>query len=80
MFKFSDLVFKSHPLSNDPNAIQARIDFDNGYGISVIQGKYFYCDKDTYEVAILKDGSLAMILLLQMMYWDIRPNAILLRL
>lgn len=60
MLKFSDLQFKPHPIAEyiDPNAICAEVEFDNGYGISVIQGKHFYCGRNTYEVAILKDGSL----------------------
>lgn len=59
MLTFKDLEFKPHPLSEtDPTAIQAIAEFDNGYGVSVIRGRYFYCNDKTYEVAILKDGSL----------------------
>lgn len=35
---------------------QAIVNFDNGYGISVINGQDAYCDGDTFEVAIVKDG------------------------
>lgn len=57
MLKFSDLAFKPHP--SFPGATQAIMSFDNGYGISVIHGNSsFHCDDKTYEVAILKDGSL----------------------
>lgn len=59
MLKFRDLEFKSQPFNEiDPTAIQAIINFDNGYGVSVVRGKYFYCNDNTYEVAILKDGDL----------------------
>ena len=35
------------------------MDFENGYGISVIFGSMFYSNGiDTYEVGILKDGIL----------------------
>lgn len=37
---------------------QARMDFDNGYGISVLSGTPFHSDDYTYEVRILKDGKL----------------------
>ena len=60
MLKFKDLEFKAHLFDEiDPTAIQAIINFDNGYGVSVVRGKYFfYCNDNTYEVAILKDGNL----------------------
>lgn len=54
--KFEDLKFNPHPRVE---GIQARMDFDNGYGISVIQGPYFYCDgPHEYEVAVFKGGHL----------------------
>lgn len=35
------------------------MEFKNGYGVSVLFGEAFYSNGiDTYEVAILKDGSL----------------------
>lgn len=38
---------------------QAILNFDNGYGVSVIFGTSFYSNgKDTYEVGILMDGEL----------------------
>jgi hypothetical protein len=60
MKTFQDLEFKDHSLSSIyPEAKQARIDFDNGYGVSVIFGSCFYSNGvDTYEVGVLKDGSL----------------------
>ena len=57
MFTFKDLQFEPHPIMT-ADAIQAIMEFDNGYGISVIRGQYFYCNENTYEVAILKDGDL----------------------
>lgn len=59
MFTFKDLQFKPHSIMTaDPTAIQAIMEFDNGYGVSVIRGQLFYCNENTYEVAILKDGDL----------------------
>lgn len=58
MKKFNDLKFERH--SNRPYFDwQAKIEFDNGYGISVISGQKAYCDKGTFEVAILKNGRIA---------------------
>lgn len=54
---FSDLKFNPHPVQPYFNN-QARYDFPNGYGISVVNGECAYCDEDTYEVGILKDGNL----------------------
>lgn len=56
MKTFKDLEFKPH--NNCKGGIQAIMEFPNGYGISVIQGKYFYCNDNTYEVAVLKNGNL----------------------
>ena len=40
-------------------ARQAIMEFENGYGVSVLFGEAFYSNGiDTYEVAILKDGGL----------------------
>jgi hypothetical protein len=51
MKTFKDLVFKPHPLSS---GIQAVIDFENGYGISVVQTPYSYGGKmGLYEIAII---------------------------
>lgn len=52
---FSDLVFEPHPLGIEGHT-QAKMTFDNGYGVSVICGTMFYSNGvDTYEVAVLKD-------------------------
>ena len=38
---------------------QARMNFNNGYGISVLLGEMFYSNgKNTYEVAVLYDNKL----------------------
>lgn len=51
---FSDLVFEPHPIGLK-NHTQAKMTFDNGYGVSVICGTLFYSNGvDTYEVAPLK--------------------------
>ena len=57
MKTFKDLEFKPHPNFGSFNT-QARLDFDNGYGISVVNGKMAYCNENEYEVAIFKNGSI----------------------
>lgn len=53
MKTFDDLQFEDHPIGEGK---KARLNFNNGYGVSVITGsKYFCCDAYTYEVAVLKD-------------------------
>ena len=55
MKTFRDLVFQKHPSHID--GVQARIDFDNGYGVSVVQSKYTYGgDRGLFELAVFKDG------------------------
>ncbi len=61
---FQDLVFERHRIATDSlpdykDAKQAILDFDNGYGISVIIGRCFYSNGiDTYEVAVMKGDSI----------------------
>lgn len=62
---FSSLKFKPHPLAvecpshADCFGVRATANFKNGYGVSVLRGSAFYSNGvDTYEVAILKHGSL----------------------
>jgi hypothetical protein len=51
MKTFKDLIFKSHSLGD---GIQAVIDFENGYGISVVQTPYSYGGKiGLYEIAVI---------------------------
>ena len=57
MKTFEDLVFKKHPSFPMP-AMQAKMFFPNGYGISVITGKYAYSDDENpYECAVLIGNS-----------------------
>ena len=58
MKTFKDLEFKEHP--NHMGGVQARIQFDNGYGASVVKTPYSYGGKDgLYELAVLgTDGHL----------------------
>lgn len=54
--KFEDLKFKQHP---GGFGTQALMNFDNGFGVSVVFGSLFYSDGiDTYELGVLKDGHL----------------------
>ena len=56
MKKFTDLVFKTHPMGV---GIIAREDFANGYGVTVVKTPYTYGgDKDLYELAVWKDGTI----------------------
>jgi len=56
MKTFKDLEFKNHP--NPSFSTQATMNFDNGYGASVINGYGAYCNDDTYEVAVLFEDKL----------------------
>ena len=58
MKTFKDLEFKEHP--NHMEGVQARIQFDNGYGASVVKTPHTYGgDKGLYELAVLdSNGSL----------------------
>ena len=58
MKTFKDLEFKEHP--NHMGGVQARIQFDNGFGASVVKTPHTYGgDKGLYELAVLdSNGSL----------------------
>ena len=52
MKQFKDLEFVKHP--NHIEGVQARIQFDNGYGASVVKTPYTYGgDRGLYELAVL---------------------------
>ena len=61
-FNLSDLLINkivSIEDNSDSLLKRLRIVFKNGYGMSIIKGKYAYCGKDTYEIApINKEGGL----------------------
>ena len=51
MKTFNDLEFKPHV---NMNGIMSRIEFENGYGASVVRGEYTYGgDQGLYELAVL---------------------------
>ena len=73
--QFKDLVFKQHEMTKDAfllpssireeymNAKHAKMQFENGYGISVLKGTLFYSNGiDTYEVAVLDNNGFAITL------------------
>ena len=57
MKTFKDLVFKTHPASFAGYGTISELNFDNGYGVSVITGGYGSKEKP-YELAILLEGDL----------------------
>lgn len=55
MKTFDDLEFKEHP--NKMGGVIARIEFDNGYGASIVQTPFSYGGREgLYELAVLKYG------------------------
>ena len=65
MKEFKDLLFREHP---NGNGFQSVMEFENGYGVSIVCGAFAYCSPrknlyaasmyEKYEVAVLKDGEL----------------------
>lgn len=54
--KFEDLKFKEHEAMSGQHAV---IEFENGFGASVVFGEMFYSNGiDNYELGVLKDGNL----------------------
>jgi hypothetical protein len=58
MKTFKDIEFKKHSNIHAGFDKQGRIDFENGYGVSVVCGRSAYCGSGTFEVGIMKDGDL----------------------
>jgi hypothetical protein len=54
---FEDLEFRMVP-SKD-GGIHATMDFENGFGVSVVQSPYTYGgDRGLYELAVIKHGDI----------------------
>ena len=57
MNTFKDLEFRPH--LHDVNGVQAVIEFNNGYGASIVTHSQSYGGKSgLYELAVTKDGLL----------------------
>lgn len=58
MKTFKDLKFSQNN-PNDLDDVHALIEFDNGYGASILSTSYSYGGKNgLYELAVLKDGEI----------------------
>lgn len=65
MKTFKDLKFTDHPYKDNPTVFgsfnqKSRLDFPNGFGVSVISGGtgVYADDAHPYELAVFKDGEL----------------------
>lgn len=59
MKTFNDLEFKDHVSKGHGFDTYSQLDFDNGYGVSVITGSYGYgSGKYPYEITILYKGKI----------------------
>jgi hypothetical protein len=61
MKTFKDLEFNSHPNSSldFDMGVRARLDFDNGFSVSVVKGPHTYGGtRGLYELAVFKDGEI----------------------
>ena len=61
MKTFKDLEFKQHPNSipEFDMGVHARLEFHNGFGISVVKGPHTYGgNRGLYELAVFKDGEI----------------------
>lgn len=72
--KFENIIWKTHPAAANIESLKrvakdlyddfvgstmAKIQFDNGYGVSIVFGKMFYSNGvDTYECAVTHYGEL----------------------
>ena len=57
MKQFKDLEFVPHAAGM--GGVMSRIQFENGYGASVVKSEYTYGGKDgLYELAVFKDGAI----------------------
>jgi hypothetical protein len=57
MKTFNDLEFEPHAAGM--GGVMSQIQFDNGYGVSVVKTPYSYGgSKGLYELAVLKDGEI----------------------
>jgi hypothetical protein len=57
MKRFEDLEFRMVPGTN--GGIHATMDFENGFGVSVVQSPHSYGgNRGLYELAVFKDGDI----------------------
>lgn len=60
MIKFQNLSFYTRPVPFGFSYKRAKVIFDNGYGLSIIEEDKLLCDDPNfiYEIAVLKGGRL----------------------
>ena len=57
MKRFEDLEFRTVPSTH--GGIHATMDFENGFGVSVVQSPHSYGgNRGLYELAVFKDGDI----------------------
>ena len=58
MKTFNDLIFTTEEFRGLGKKSRSHLNFENNYGVSVINGFGAYCDSNTFELAVLYNDDL----------------------